>query len=72
LWGNGIAFNSARCMMDYASKKLGITIFYTETHEANVRARKLLEKIGYKEISRIGSEEYLGMKSQLIQYRLNL
>ncbi len=72
LWGNGIGFNSAVCMMDYASKNLGITIFNAETHEVNVRSRRMLEKIGFKEISIIGSEEYLGMKSQLIQYRLNL
>lgn len=72
LWGYGIGFNSATHMMEYASKKIGITIFNAETHEANVRSRKMLKKIGFKEISRIGSEEYLGMKSQLIQYKLNL
>jgi len=58
------------CMMDYA-KKLGITTFKAETHEANVRTRKMLEKIGFKEISRIGCEDYQGKNNQLIQYSLN-
>jgi len=72
LWGNGIGFNSAIFMMEYASKELGITTFNAETHEANIRSRKMLEKLGFKEIGRFGSEEYLGIKSQLIQYKLNL
>lgn len=72
LWGKGIGYNAAICMMDYGSKKLGISIFNAETHEANVRSRKMLEKLGFKEISRFGSEEYLGATNQLIQYRLNL
>lgn len=72
LWGKGIGFNSALCMMAFATKKLGITTFNAETHEANVRSRKMLEKIGFKEISRVGSEKYFGMNSQLIQYELNL
>ena len=72
LWGKGLGYNSAICMMDYASKKLGITSFKAETHEDNVRSQKMLEKIGFKEVCRLGSEEYLGRKSQLIQYKLNL
>jgi len=72
LWGKGIGFYSAICMMEFATKKLGITTFNAETYEANVRSRKMLEKIGFKEISRLGSEEYIGMNSQLIQYELNL
>lgn len=72
LWGKGIGFNSTKCMMNYASEKLGITIFNAETHQTNIRSRKMLEKLGFKEISRIGSEEYLGTKSQLIQYRRSL
>ncbi|QGM31319.1 GNAT family N-acetyltransferase [Bacillus sp. N3536] len=69
LWGKGIGTNSILCMMDYASKKLGITIFNAETHEENIRSRKMLEKIGFIEISRMGNEEYLGRENQLIQYR---
>ncbi|KAA0955911.1 GNAT family N-acetyltransferase [Sporosarcina sp. ANT_H38] len=72
LWGRGIGPNSILCMMDYAFKKLGITVFDAETHEENIRSRKMLEKIGFIEISRIGNEEYLGTENQLIQYRLSL
>jgi [ribosomal protein S5]-alanine N-acetyltransferase len=71
LWGKGIGYYSLVCMMDYASKKLGITVFNAETHETNSRSRKMLEKIGFKEMSKIGCEEYLGAETQLIQYRLS-
>lgn len=72
LWGKGIGYYSALCIVDYASKKLGITTIIAETHEANIRSIKMLEKIGFKEISRIGNEEYLGTSSKLIQYKLLL
>ncbi|TWT13176.1 GNAT family N-acetyltransferase [Planomicrobium sp. CPCC 101079] len=72
LWGKGIGFNAANCMLKFAADKLGITIFTAETNEANLRSRKILEKIGFKEISRVGSEEYLGMVGSLIQYRLEV
>lgn len=72
LWGKGIGSKSILCIIDYAFKKLGITIFNAESHEANIRSRKMLEKIGFIEISRMGKEEYLGTENQLIQYRLSL
>jgi [ribosomal protein S5]-alanine N-acetyltransferase len=72
LWGQGIGYNSILCMLDYASRNLGIVVFNAETHETNFRSRKVLKKVGFKEISRIGCEEYLGEDTQLIQYRLSL
>lgn len=72
LWGKGIGYNSLVCLINYASKMLGITIFNAETHETNFRSRKMLEKIGFNVISSIGFEEYLGEKTKLIQYRLSL
>ena len=33
--------------------------------------RRMLEKLGFKEVSRIGKEEYLGKDDQLIQYTYN-
>lgn len=57
-------------MIDYASNKRGITSFNAETHEKNFRCRKMLEKLGFKEISRVGYEEYLGTNNQLLQFKL--
>lgn len=71
LWGNGIGFRSSMCMMNYASSNFGITVFHAETHETNIRARKMLDKMGFKEVSRIGAEEYLGVETKLIQYILS-
>jgi RimJ/RimL family protein N-acetyltransferase len=70
LWGNGIGYYSTLSLMNYASAKLGITDFIAETHETNIRSQKMLHNLGFKEVSRIGSEEYMGKDSQLIQFRL--
>lgn len=72
LWGKGIGTKSIICMMQYATEQFGITTFGAETHEGNIRSRRMLEKVGFKEISRIGKEQYLGTENQLIQYRLEL
>ncbi|WIV21226.1 bifunctional GrpB family protein/GNAT family N-acetyltransferase [Paenibacillus polygoni] len=72
LWGKGIEFNASLHMIGYGAKQLGITIFYAETHETNTRSRRMLEKLGFEEISRIGFEEYLGKNEQLIQYRYDI
>ena len=71
MWGKGIGSNSVMLMMEYASREFEITTFKAETHEENIRSRKMLSKLGFEEISRIGYETYLGENSQLIQYRLN-
>ncbi|WOV87764.1 GNAT family N-acetyltransferase [Sporosarcina oncorhynchi] len=68
LWGKGIGADALKRMMEYASEKLGITVFHAETHEANSRAQRLLAKIGFLEVSRIGTEDYVGREDQLIQY----
>lgn len=72
LWGKGLGSHAACFMMEYAAEKLEIKAFTAETNEANIRSRKMLEKIGFKEISRLGSEEYLGAAGLLIQYKLEL
>lgn len=71
LWGLGIGYSASRRMMEYASTHLGITVFTAETHETNRRSRKMLEKLGFLEVSRMGSEYYLGADTALIQYRLS-
>lgn len=72
LWGKGIGTSSILKLMDYASKELGIKIFKAETHEANTRSRNMLEKIGFREIDRDGTDNYLGLDSCLIRYKLHI
>lgn len=69
LWGKGIGTNALKSLIEYASKELGITVFNAETHETNHRSKRMLEKVGFKEVSIIGSEVYKGTESQLIQYK---
>jgi [ribosomal protein S5]-alanine N-acetyltransferase len=71
LWGKGIGFEAAQQTFEFASANLGIEVFEAETHETNIRSRKMLERIGFEEVSRIGNEIYLGENSPLIQDRLN-
>ena len=70
LWGRGIGKGSLLNAMNYGFYSMGITTFYAETHEANVRSRSMLEHFGFEEISRSGTEVYLGKMNQLIQYRV--
>ncbi|MCM3743889.1 GNAT family N-acetyltransferase [Sporosarcina luteola] len=72
MWGKGIGYHSALSLMNYASSELAITVFNAETHESNQRSQKMLRKLGFQEVSRIGSEEYMGEESQLIQYRMTI
>lgn len=69
-WGKGIGTIAVKSMIEYASRKWEVIVFTAETHEANIRAQKMLNKIGFQEISREGTELYLGEVNQLIQYRL--
>ncbi|TFE01529.1 GNAT family N-acetyltransferase [Jeotgalibacillus salarius] len=71
LWGNGIGAQAAVLMMKYGVEELNLTVFYAETHEANIRSRRMLEKLGFQEVSRVGLEEYEGKRSRLIQYDLH-
>jgi [ribosomal protein S5]-alanine N-acetyltransferase len=72
LWGKGIGFTSAKRMIEYASRELGLSSLTAETHETNYRSRKMLEKLGFKEIGRHGCEEYMGITTTLIQFQLDL
>lgn len=72
LWGKGLGYVAACHMIHYAAKELSIINLKAETHEKNIRSIKMLEKLGFKEISRNGFEAYLETKNLLIQYKLNL
>ena len=69
-WGKGIGSQAALYLFELASNELGITRFTAETHETNMRSRKLLQKLGFQEVSRNGTEHYLGMDSVPIQYEM--
>ncbi|GGO01190.1 GNAT family N-acetyltransferase [Saccharibacillus kuerlensis] len=70
LWGKGIGHQAALSIVEYGRETYALTTFTAETHESNKRSRRMLEKIGFEEISRNGFEEYAGKIEQLIQYRL--
>lgn len=70
LWGRGLGTQSAKSMMAYGADVLGISNFSAETHETNLRSRKMLWQLGFEEVGKEGYEEYLGENSRLIQYVL--
>lgn len=49
-WGQGIGTHALKLFMEYAAEKYKITSFTAEIQRTNIRAKKLLEKIGFKEI----------------------
>lgn len=67
-WGQGIGRQGTLAIMEYGKTNLRIKIFTAETHESNIRCRKMLEKIGFEETGREGYEWYCGKKDRLIQY----
>ncbi|MDZ5710707.1 GNAT family N-acetyltransferase [Jeotgalibacillus haloalkalitolerans] len=69
LWGKGIGTQAAALMMEYGAEELNLTVFHAETHEDNIRSGRMLEKLGFQEVSRIGYEVYEGKNSQLIQFQ---
>ena len=71
LWGHGIG-QAATIKLTQYGKSIGITTFLAETHETNIRARKMLERIGFEEISRHGNEVYKGIETTLLQYKLKI
>ncbi|MFD2912787.1 GNAT family N-acetyltransferase [Jeotgalibacillus terrae] len=70
VWGKGVGAQAAVHIMEYGVKKFNLHTFYAETHEANVRSRRMLEKLKFKEMRRDGFEVYQEEESRLIQYRL--
>ncbi|MGE7694955.1 GNAT family N-acetyltransferase [Lysinibacillus sp. NPDC094177] len=72
LWGKGIGTTVTQMFINYASVKFNITKFYGETHETNFRSKKMMEKLGFEEVSRNGSDIYLNKDTPLIQYKLYL
>lgn len=72
LWGRGLGVAGVQQLIQYGMEQLHITTFLAETHATNIRAQKMLEKLGFKEISRIGSELYCGEETALIQYQYNI
>lgn len=68
-WGKGIGSRAVRAMIDYARDTFGITTFLAETHLSNERSRRMLDRLGFQEISRDGNEMYQGEMTPLIQYK---
>lgn len=69
-WEKGFGVQAAKKMMIYGYNELGITTFLAETHETNIRAQKLLNRLGFQEVSRNGTEIYLNKETKLIQFQL--
>ncbi|WP_248508538.1 GNAT family N-acetyltransferase [Sporosarcina sp. NCCP-2222] len=72
IWGKGIGVLASQLMMEYAVKERGVRSFHAETHESNQRARRMLEKLNFQEVSRNGMDEYKGEVSRLLQFSLDI
>ncbi|WP_404409666.1 GNAT family N-acetyltransferase [Jeotgalibacillus malaysiensis] len=70
LWGKGIGAQAVDLVMAHGTEAYNLTTFFAETHEANIRSGKMLAKLGFQEVSRVGYEDYEGKNSRLVQYEL--
>src|SRR5690606_24984739 len=72
LWTVGIGRQMRKTLMNNANEHFGMTTFFGETHETNHRSRKMMKKVGFTEVSRIGTDSYIGKQVNLVQYKLFL
>ncbi|MGA4515817.1 GNAT family N-acetyltransferase [Solibacillus silvestris] len=72
VWNNGIGTQMIKKLLNYANEQFGVTTFYGKTNETNHRSRKMMEKVGFTEESREGTELYIGKEVKLVQYKLEL
>ncbi|WP_202623314.1 GNAT family N-acetyltransferase [Alkalibacterium sp. MB6] len=72
LWGKSLGYQAVKLMIEYGNNHLGINTFIAETHETNLRSRKMLERIGFEHVSKMGTENYLGEDVRLMQYILRV
>lgn len=62
VWGQGIATEAVKAAMAHALTELGYTRLVSETQDANVSSRRLLERIGMtleKEVMRFGQAQVI-------------
>lgn len=66
--GNGYAFEAAQATLMYARSKLGLDTIFAITKANNTKSKRLLEKIGLKQIDPImlGKEELLCYSNEKI------
>lgn len=61
-WGSGFSTEAARRVLDYGLEDLRLDRLIAETQTANTASRRLLEKIGMKEVRRLhrfGAEQII-------------
>jgi RimJ/RimL family protein N-acetyltransferase len=52
-WGQGLAFEAATAMMDYAQKALGLTRILADAVDENLASNKILVKLGFNKVKSV-------------------
>jgi RimJ/RimL family protein N-acetyltransferase len=50
-WGRGYAVEGARALVDHAVEALGLTRLWAETMAVNTRSRRVMERLGMRQVS---------------------
>ncbi len=61
-WGQGVAANACRTVLDHAREVIEVTTVLAETQSANQRSCRLLARLGFEketEFERFGAQQYL-------------
>lgn len=70
LWGKGIGAQAGRLLLAHAFEVLHLQYVWAEVHATNERSHALMQKLGFREVSREGQDEYRGEVVKMVQYRL--
>ncbi|WP_291425459.1 GNAT family protein [Deinococcus sp.] len=71
LWGQGLGTAAGQLMLRHAFGVLRLERVWAEVHEPNRRSHALMQRLGFVEIGREGTDLYRGQTVGLVQYKLN-
>lgn len=71
LWGQGLGVEAGRLLIAYAFGVLGLPQVRAEVHAPNTRSRRLMPKLGFREVGVVGEETYGGQPTPLIGFTLS-
>lgn len=69
-WGRGLGTAAARAGVEFGFENLGLGRIWAEAVEANIASVKVLRRLGMREIGLGTEEDFLGQKSQYVQFEI--
>lgn len=68
LWGHGLGGEAILLLEEHAQTHHHINTFTAQIPETHQRARRMVERLGYREMKEVGYEDYLGEETRMMEY----